>query len=152
MLVQLFFLVSKNVDISRFATCGSQNITILTLKTGLFKVCFTENRYKNITTSSINTSTNSTIPLWVRSITELRCLTRKFAIRWRVTTVQSLSSPPQIDIVLSVPNWVQNLLTIQNSRLFLSLRPFLLLLALLAGSFFLSNPETLSDGAHKQYN
>ena len=69
----------------------------------------------------------------------------KFAFRWRVTSVQSLWSPPQIGILISVPKGKQNLLTIPNSRFLLSLSPFVLLLALLAGSFFCSNPETLPD-------
>ena len=43
------------------------------------------------------------------------------------------------------PKEIQNLLTMPNSRFLLSLSPFLSLLALLAGSVFFSNPETLPD-------
>ena len=55
----------------------------------------------------------------------------------------SLSSHPQIGILLFVPKGIQNLLTIPSSRLLLSLCPSLLPPALLAGSIFFSNPETL---------
>ena len=56
--------------------------------------------------------------------------------------MQSLLSPPsppspEIHIVVSVPKGKHNLLTIHNSRLLLSVRPFLLLLELLAGSVLL---------------
>ena len=124
---------------------GDQNITILTLKTGLFTMFFTKKRYRSNNRGSINSNTSNFIPLRVCSISELRCLSRKFATRWRVTSVQSLSSPPQIDILISVPKGIQKLLTIPNSRWLLSLIPFLLLLALLAGSVFRSDPETLPD-------
>ena len=53
--------------------------------------------------------------------------------------------PPQINILLFVPKGIQNLLTIPISRLLLSLGPFLSLLALLAGSDFFSDTETLPD-------
>ena len=56
----------------------------------------------------------------------------------------ALSSPPQITILLFVPKGIQNLLTIPNSRLLLSLSPFLLLLVLLAGSVFSQDPSELS--------
>ena len=56
----------------------------------------------------------------------------------------ALSSPPQITILLFVPKGIQNLLTIPNSRLLLSLSPFLLLLVLLAGSVFTQDPSELS--------
>ena len=105
----------------------------LTLKTGLFSMFFIKKQNRSINTGSRKSKTNNIIPLCVSSISESRCLTRKFATRWRVTSVQSLSSPPQIVILISVPKGIQNLLTIPNSRLLLSLRPFLLLRALLAG-------------------
>ena len=56
----------------------------------------------------------------------------------------ALSSPPQITILLFVPKGIQNLLTIPNSRLLLSLSPFLLLLVLLAGSVFSQDPSGYS--------
>ena len=74
-------------------------------------------------------------------------LTRKIATRWIVTSVQSLSSPIQVDILISVPKRIQNLFTIPNSRWLLSMSPFLLLLALLAGSVFLSDQENLRNCA-----
>ena len=59
----------------------------------------------------------------------------------------ALSSPPQITILLlvpkGIPKGIQNL-TIPNSRLLLSLSPFLMLLALLAGSVFSQDPSGLS--------
>ena len=54
----------------------------------------------------------------------------------------ALSSPPQI--LFFVPKGIQNLLTIPNSRLSLSLSPSLLLLVLLAGSVFSQDPSGLS--------
>ena len=78
---------------------------------------FTEKRYKSINIGCINKNTSDNIPLRDCSISELRCLTRKFATRWRVTSVQSLSSHPQIDILIFVPKGIQNLLTIPSSRL-----------------------------------
>ena len=60
-------------------------ITILTLKTGLLTVFFTEKRYRSIKIGCINSNTSIIIPLRVFSISELRCLSRKFATRWRVT-------------------------------------------------------------------
>ena len=66
--------------------------------------------------------------------------------------MQSLSCPPQYDILISEPKGMQDLLTIPNSRLMLSLSPFLLLLALLAGSVFFTNPETLPDWAQININ
>ena len=56
----------------------------------------------------------------------------------------ALSSLPQITILISVPKGIQILLTIPNSRLFLLLSPFLLLLVLLAGSVFSQDPSGLS--------
>ena len=56
----------------------------------------------------------------------------------------ALSRPPQIFILIFVTKWIQNLLTIPNSRLSLSLSPFLLLLVLLAGSVFSQDPSELS--------
>ena len=56
----------------------------------------------------------------------------------------ALSSPPQITILLFVPKGIQNLLTIPNSRLLLSLSPFLSLFVLLAGSVFSQDPSGLS--------
>ena len=56
----------------------------------------------------------------------------------------ALSSPPQILILIFVPKGIKNLLTISNSRLLLSLRPFLLLLVLLAGSVFSQDHSGLS--------
>ena len=55
-----------------------------------------------------------------------------------------LSSPPQITILIFVPKGIQNLLTIPNSRLLLSLSTFLLLLVLLAGSVVSQDPSELS--------
>ena len=56
----------------------------------------------------------------------------------------ALSSPPQITILFFVPKGIQNLLTIPNSRLSLSLSPFLVLPVLLAGSVFSQDPFGLS--------
>ena len=56
----------------------------------------------------------------------------------------ALSSPPQITILIFVPKTIQNLLTIPNSRLLLSLSTFLSLLVLLAGSVFSQDPSGLS--------
>ena len=131
---------------------GDQNITILTPKTGLLTVLFTEKRYRSINIGSIKAIANIIFPLRVCSISDLRCLTRKFTTPWRVTSVQSLSSSPQIDILLLVPKGIQNLLTIPNSRLLLSLSTFLSFLALLAGSVFFSNPETHPDCAQISIN
>ena len=103
---------------------------------------FTETRYRSINTGSINSNTTNIIRLRICSKCEKRCLTQKFATRWGVTSVQSLSSPSHIYILISVPKGIRNLLTIRNSRLLLSLRPFLLLFALLAGSVFRSDPVT----------
>ena len=38
----------------------------------------------------------------------MKVLNRKFAVRWRVTTVQLLLSPPQSNILLFVPKGIQN--------------------------------------------
>ena len=59
---------------------GDQNIAILTLKTGLLSVFFTEKRYRSINIGYISNNISNTIPLRVRSISELRCLTRIFAV------------------------------------------------------------------------
>ena len=76
------FSVSKNIDISKIAICGGdQNIAILTLKTGPLNVFFTEKRYRSIIIGCISNNTSNTIPLRVSSISDLRCLTRKFAVR-----------------------------------------------------------------------
>ena len=56
----------------------------------------------------------------------------------------ALSSPPQITMLTFVPKGIQYLLKIPNSRLLLSLSPFLLLLVLLAGSVFSQDPSGLS--------
>ena len=139
--MSVFFRFKKYRYLKNRYFWGDHNIYVLTLKTGLFAMFFlTEKRYRIINKVSINSNTNNIVPLRVCSISELRCLTRKFATRWRVTTVQSLSSPSQIYLLISVPKWIQNLLTIPNSRFLLSLRPFLLLLALLVGSTFRSLP------------
>ena len=53
---------------------GDQNIAILTLKTGLLSVLITEKRYRS-------NNISNTIPLQVCSISELKCLTRIFAVR-----------------------------------------------------------------------
>ena len=124
---------------------GDHNITILNLKTGLLTVFSTRKRYRSVNIGCTKSNTSNIIPLRVFSISELRCLTRKFATRWRVTSVQSLSSRPHIYILIFVPKGIQNLLTIPNTRFLLSLSPLMLLLALLAGSVFCSNPETLPD-------
>ena len=121
---------------------GDQSIAILTLKTGLLTLFFNEKRYGNFIIACINSNTSHIIPLWACSIPDFRCLNRKFATRCRVTSVQSLLSPPQINILLFAPKGIQNLLRIPNSRLLFSLGPFLSLLALLAGSVFFSNRET----------
>ena len=60
----------------------------------------------------------------------------------------ALSSPPQITILIFVPKGIQNLLTIPNSRLLLSLSLFLLLLVLLVGSAFSQDPSGLSAIYH----
>ena len=59
---------------------GDQNIAILTLKTGPLTVFFTEKRYRSIETGYIINNNSNTIPLRVCSKSELRCLTRKFAV------------------------------------------------------------------------
>ena len=58
-----------------------QNIAILTLKTGLLSVFFTEKRYRSINIGYISNDISNTIPLRVCLISELRCLTRIFAVR-----------------------------------------------------------------------
>ena len=126
---------------------GDQNIAILTLKTGLFSLFFTEKRYKTINIGYINNNISDTIPLRVSSISEL---TRIFVLNSDIRSSvkghysAALSSPPQVTILLFVPKGLQNLLTIPNSRLLLSLSPFLLLLVLLAGSVFTQDPSELS--------
>ena len=84
-------------------------------------------------------STKSFIPLWIRSMSEIWCLIRKICqldeSHYSAVTVE----PPQIDIDRTFcakkdtkgPNDTQD-------SFFLSLRPFLLLLALLAGAVFYS--------------
>ena len=54
----------------------------------------------------------------------------------------ALSSPPQNNTLLFVPKGIQNLLTKPNSRLLLSLSPFLSLFELLAGSVFFLTPRS----------
>ena len=46
-----------------------------------FTVFFTEKRYRSFNIGSINNNTSNTMPLRVCSISESRCLTRKFAVR-----------------------------------------------------------------------
>ena len=60
---------------------GDQNIAILTLKTGLFSLFLTEKRYKTVKIGYIINNISNTIPLRVCLISELRCLTRIFAVR-----------------------------------------------------------------------
>ena len=67
---------------SKIAICGGdQNIAILTLKTGPLTVFFTEKRYRSINIGYISNNISNNIPLRVCSISELRCLTRMFAVR-----------------------------------------------------------------------
>ena len=141
----MLFSVSKCRYLKNRDLWGDQNITILTLKTGQLTVFFTEKRYRSINIGCIISNTINIIHLRFYSMSELRCSARKFGTRCRTTSVQSLSSPPHLDILLFEPKGIQNLLTILNSRFLLSLSPFMSLLALLAGSVFFSNPETLSD-------
>ena len=56
-------------------------MAILTLKTGQLTVFFTGKCYSSFKLDCININTSNTIPLRVSSISELRCLTRKFAVR-----------------------------------------------------------------------
>ena len=56
-------------------------MAILTLKTGLLSVFFTEKRYKSTNIGYISNNISNTIPLRVCLISELRCLTRIFAVR-----------------------------------------------------------------------
>ena len=60
---------------------GDQNIAILTQKTGLLSVFFTEKRYRSINIGYITNIISNTIPLRVCLLSELRCLTRIFAVR-----------------------------------------------------------------------
>ena len=108
-----------------------QSITILTLKTGLL----TNKDCKN-------SNTNNIIPIRVCSISELKCLSRKFAIWWRVTSVQSLSNPSQIYIFIFFTKRDTKLLNDTQHSFVVVLGPLLLLFALLAGSVFCSNPES----------
>ena len=124
-LLKRFFPFQKISISQKSRLVGDQNIAILTLKSGLLSVFFTEKRYKSINIGYISNNISYTIPLRVCLISELR-------------------SPPQITILISVPKGIQNLLTIPNSRLLLSLSPFLLLLVLLAGSVFSQDPSELS--------
>ena len=78
---------------SKIAIWGDQNIAILTLRTGLFSLFFTEKRFRSINICYISNNTKNTIPLRNFSISELRCSTRMFAVRRRVTTVQHCRSP-----------------------------------------------------------
>ena len=77
---------------------------------------FTEKLYMRNNEGSKNLNTKNIITLRVISMSELRCVTRKFATLWAVTSVQSLSSPPQINILLSVTREIQNVLTIHNTH------------------------------------
>ena len=56
-------------------------MAILTLKTGLLSVFFSEKRYRSINIGYISNNVSNTIPLQVCLKSELRCLTRKFAVR-----------------------------------------------------------------------
>ena len=118
---------------------GVQNIAILTLKTGLLSVFFTEKRYKSINIGYIS---NYTPP----GLFNIRIKVLKLDIRSSVKGHYSaaLSSTPQSTILLFVPKGIQNLLTIPNSRLLLPSSAFLLLLVLLAGSVFSQDPSELS--------
>ena len=58
-----------------------QNIAILTLKTGLLTVFFTEKRFSSINIGCINSNISNIIHIRVCSTVELRCLTGKLAIR-----------------------------------------------------------------------
>ena len=123
---------------------ASKNIAILTLKTGLLSVFFTEKRYKSINIGYISNDISITITppgLFNNRIKVLNSDSRS-SVKGHYSA--ALSSPPHITIILFVPKGIQNLLTIPNSRLLLSLSPFLLLLVLLAGSVFTQDPSELS--------
>ena len=77
----LFFRFKKYRFLQNRDMWGDQNIAILTLKTGLLSVFFTEKRYKSINIVFINNKISNTIPLRVCLISELRYLTRIFAVR-----------------------------------------------------------------------
>ena len=66
---------------------GVQIITILTLKTGLLTMFFTEKRYRSINTGSTNKNTINITPLRVCSISELRCLCRNLLFGTKRETV-----------------------------------------------------------------
>ena len=89
---------------------------------------FTEKRYRSISIGFINNNTSNTIPLRVFLISESWCFgnsLRKFAVRWRVTTVQSLSTPlPTESYLTFCIKRDTKLLKMPNSRLLLSLSPF----------------------------
>ena len=57
---------------------------------------FTEKRYRSINIGYISNNISNTIPLRVCLISELRCLTRIFAVRRRVTTVQHCRAPHRL--------------------------------------------------------
>ena len=82
------FSVSKNIDISKFSICGGGGGGGGGVKISLFDprnrsayCVFYEKRYRSINIGYIINNTSNTIPLRVRSISELRCSTRKFAVR-----------------------------------------------------------------------
>ena len=80
-LLYRFFCFKKYRYLKNRDLWGDQNIAILTLKTGLLSVFFTEKRYKSINIGYISNNISNTIPLRVCLISELRCLTRIFAVR-----------------------------------------------------------------------
>ena len=77
----LFFVSKKYRYLKNRDLWGDQNIAILTLKTGLLSVFFTEKRYRSINIGYISNNISNLIPLQVCLISELRCLTRIFAVR-----------------------------------------------------------------------
>ena len=81
---------------------GDQNIAILTLKTGLLSVFFTEKRYRSINIGYLSTKISNTIPLRVCLISELRCLTRIFAVR--EGSLQCSTVEPPTDYYLNFCN------------------------------------------------
>ena len=64
----------KNCDMNK----GDQNITILSIKTGLFTDCFAENSIGKLIRVVKVVKINTIVPLRVCSISELRCFQKEY--------------------------------------------------------------------------
>ena len=77
------FSVSKFFNISKIAICGGggSKYRYFDPKNRLLTVFFTEKRYRSNNIGYISKIISNTIPLRVCSLSELRCLTRIFAVQ-----------------------------------------------------------------------